>query len=753
MNRTRWYLLVCGVACIHLILVGWPPRPPRTDYLGEDYKGTLLDGMRYDQQVRNGRERLGNALTLWFCIGSAICVYELAGRLKRLAERVASGADAARAIASELATGAPTAPHPDHASELSRAAAAALRRKTSLAIALADAVPVAVAKPVGDVPPEAVLRAAACETLGHMLERQAHGGDDATSASLTALDFEQLRELAGRLTKLRAGGLHGDAVARAAAVIDEHTAICREATKQLDEALSGFTRAEAAFRAVVHDAADRLRHEISLGDRRATRAGDRPPLAQLIDAYCKNHTATPAAAGGPAATETEGGRISDCLERVAAALATFEREAEAAAAACVRAAETAISGLGAAGHVWRRTGTERSPTVTAPPPDMPTAVLLEYGRQPELESLACSADLAVLLNVVRDAAQSAEGRAEAPTIAATVDRFRSALRHADAGITRAISMPTHAASRLVAARGILQALEAGIDVRLVKEAAATLANDLERAKTEMKAAEQMARIGEFDLAERLAAQARERSLGAVDRRAIDETVAVGKSWLKAAEDLFDRVRREAARLTMWRQGFGIEGASPPSADALRAGLADFFRHRSTMRLGPGSIPSRMFVDWGRECDAWCRLVDVEAPPCDWAELTAAMERVNPAAVDPAHGFVGALCAMSCAHKGIGGREAATIHEAANRCRLPLDPAGVAAILAGWQKTAAGNARSTAIAQAIVNVDAIGERRLLESLHCELRAAARADGALDEAEICVYHAFLIRIMPRLHGGGD
>lgn len=703
-----------------------------------------------------------------FVFISSVCIIGfgvLADHMTRLAERAASGPDATRATESRLAPCAPAAFEPDDASDQPRVAAATLRRKTSLAIALADAVPAA--GPAGELLPQAVLRAAACETLGDMLERQAHAGDDATSASLTALDFEQLRELAGRLTKQRAGGRHGDAVSRAAAVLEAQTALGREAGKQLAEALAGSTRAETAFRAVVRDAAGQLRHEIALCDRRATRSGDRPPLAPLIDAYSREEEAAladvdgpdaPTASSqiggaGPAVIDTEGGRIKHCLERVASALATFEREAEAAAPACVRAAETAISGLGAAGLVRRRTEIERSPTVAPPPPDMPTAVLLEYGRQPQLESLACSADLAVLLNVVKDAAQAATGRAEATTITAVAERVLAALRHADAAITRAISMPTHAARRLAAARGILQALESGIDLRLVKEAATALETDLERAHAEMKAAEQMARLGEFDLAERMAARARERSLGAVDRQAVDETVAAGRSWLKVAEDLFDRVRNEAARLTMWRQGFAIEGAGPPSADTLRTGLADFFRHRSTMRLGPDSVPSRMFDDWGREREVWCRLVDVEAPPCDWAVMTTALRHARPAAVDPAHGFVDALCAMSSAHKGIGGREAATIRDAVTRCRLPLDPAAVTAILAGWQKTAAGKGHSAAIAQAIVNVDAIGERRLLESLHRGLRAVARADGTLDEAEICVYHAFLIRIVPRLHGGGD
>lgn len=337
----------------------------------------------------------------------------------------------------------------------------------------------------------------------------------------------------------------------------------------------------------------------------------------------------------------------------------------------------------------------------------------------------------------------------------TCRRFREALRNADERITRALSMPTHGAERVAAARGILQALQAGLDAARVREAATALPPGIGRAKAKdtLKTAEQMARIGEIDLAARLAREAVRASQGAIDSRGVDENLSDVRSWLEVAERKFAHVRQEHARLAMWRQGFLNKEAAPASAEALRASLDDFFTHRSTLRIAPGGRLSLVLDDWSRECEPWCRLVGFEPPPCGWATMTAAIRASRPEAVEPARAFVDALCAMSSAQGGIAGGEAATIGAAVTRSGISAAPSLASIAVADWRRTAAERGRAAAIAQAVVNVDAIHEHGLLERLLRELRAVARADGELGEAEITVYHAFLIRIVPRLHGAGE
>lgn len=768
MNRTFWYLLLASLASVHLTLLRWQLRLPRSENLTP--ARAWIETEYWREQFPYRKERLGDALSLWLGVGAAIGVYEasrLATRCKQLAEQVMSPARDMPAAGSPPP--AAVSAHPrDEMSEGLRERAAGIRRRTSLALALADAVPGGEARARPSSSAAASLRFSACELLCQTLERQAHGEGDGENAHLTAHDFEQLRHLAVRVERLRHEAGQRDATAGVVRALADRATGCAECAEEMREALDAFTAAEDAFRGAVRDAAGQLRGEIALLDRHAAGSGERPRLARRLDDYLAAAPAGTDARGrasgkssadrarvSPGPLDLDGLRIDACLRRVASAFAAFEHKAAEAAAACVRRAEGAIARICADGLVRPRgaSGPDAAPAPPGSPREMPSAVLLEYGRQPELASFDCSPDLTVLLAVADEAARAADGRADVPTIAEACGSLRESLRHADADVTRALSMPTHAAESLAAARDIFRDLEAGLDPRLVRAAALTLEHGRATAADVIKAAEQMARIGEVDLADRLARRAEEASLGGADKQATDAYIGAVRSWLAVAKEKFDVVRREAAGLALRRQGFPTAGAGPSPGDPLRTALVDFFRHRSSLRLGPGSGASRLLDEWTRECEPWCRLVGLEPPPCGWATMTAALGAARPQAVEPARGFVDALCAMSSAQGDIAAREAATIGDAVTRSGIAADAQRVSAVVADWRRATTEKSRVAAIAQAVVNVDAIQERRLLESLLRELRAVARADGDLGEAEITVYHAFLIRIVHRLHGGGD
>jgi hypothetical protein len=768
MSRTTFYSVLAVSICLQLAFVGWGlrPRRPSVDYLDPDlnYTGAIVEGLAYDRNLQRYAERFGNLVAgLLYTTPVIIAFYEitrLVGRRRQHLKRFVS------AVRAELNGGLPPStaaveppPHEDDANRL-RGEAAAIRRGTSLAIALADSVPAAALRGRDEDSPHAVVRAAACETLGRTLERRAHGDDRGIAAHLAAADFEQLRELGGRVERLRTDAGHPDLAAAAAALLDERAAVCAESTGKLQAALDAFAGTEKVYRDAVRDAATRLRGEIALLDRDAPGSGA-PSLSGRIDDYC----GPSAAAGGvsPAVLDVDGTRIADRLARVASALAAFAATNDVAAAECVRLAEGAIQRV-CAGGLMRRPTAAGETAIAEPPagvPAVPSAVLLEYGRGPELAALAVCPDLAVLLDagdgfrddVGDEGSSAAGGESGSQRIATAVARFSDAVRAVDAAIARGLSAPADAAARLAAARAILEALESGLDARRVRAGAATLADDIERAKDAVKTAAQLAMVGEIDLAERLAVRAARAALGGVDMREADGQIAAARSWLATAEEMFQRVREDAGRIQMWRQGALFAESGRTYADSLRASLADFFTHRSSRRIGPGGGTSRVLHDLARECEPWCRIVAYEPPPCGWATMTAAVLAARPESVEPGAAFVDALCAMAAADRGVDGAEAGAIRDAVARTALPLDEARVAAILAGWRRDGAADGRVAAVARAVVNVDAIAERRMLERLHRELRAVARADGGLGEAEICVYHAFLIRIAHRLHGDGD
>jgi hypothetical protein len=184
-----------------------------------------------------------------------------------------------------------------------------------------------------------------------------------------------------------------------------------------------------------------------------------------------------------------------------------------------------------------------------------------------------------------------------------------------------------------------------------------------------------------------------------------------------------------------------------SHDDLRARLDEFFGLHKTTRWGPGSELGRLLMAFVTKSHEWCELAQYKPSLPSWAVLHDTMQRTRLRDVSGADAFANALCAMAHTHDGLSDDEAAVIARIVRERGLGLRQEQVDGLIRNWRSLPRDQSTLQAIAQAIIDVQAVTDRGMLENLAQDLRRVARVDEDLANDEITVYHGF-VTMMTRL-----
>lgn len=596
-----------------------------------------------------------------------------------------------------------------------------------------------------------VLLGAVCEMLSEMLERQAHDRDGASNPYLTHDDFDKLRELEDRVRHLRSKAACPNFHAAAIALLDAEAARYKACANNLDHLTRRCEDAQQQYASAIATVAERLALELFI----CRQADAAHPLKACFERFVPAGQLGRLSPGVDQVAAVEAfradeSRLTTCGNDLAAALDELTRATRELVATCQAGIEPQRDQV-----VESRVVVPKGDRGTDSKTDLGTLgaagkqyAFLDFTKPPALRTLDCDSALGVYLNVAEDVASGAIGLNAAPAVTATYNAFMTAVTNVDQALAKAVTLEVKLRDRLAAATAFQREVAALLQPAPLTAAANRVRSALATGKLMLSRAIQLATIGDTTLARSLAESAADVGRGMLSTNAVEKPLREQANRRRAVESCFESIEVEASRQKEgWRSLMGEIVPALNSHDDLRARLDEFFGLQKKTRWGPGSELGRGLMSFVTECHEWCELAHYKPSLPSWAVLHDTMARTRLRDVTAPVAFANALCAMAHTHDGLSDEESTLIASIVRERGLSVSPEQVDAMVRQWRSLPRDQSTLQAIAQAIIDVQAVTDRGMLENLSEDLRRVARADDDLANDEITVYHGF-VTTMTRL-----
>lgn len=596
-----------------------------------------------------------------------------------------------------------------------------------------------------------VLLGAVCEMLSEMLERQAHDHEGASNPYVTHDDFDKLRELENRVRHLRSKAACSNFHAAAVALLQAEAARYTACANNLDQLIKRCESAQQQYVSAIAAVAERLALELFI----CRQSDAAHPLKKCFERFISAGQLgrLPAGVDQIAAVEAfraDESRLTSCKNDLAAALDALTRTTRELIATCQAGIEPQRDQV-----IESRVVVPKGDRGTDSKTDLGTLgaagkqyAFLDFTKPPALRTLDCDSALGLYLNVAEDVAAGAIALNASFAVTATYNAFMTAVKNVDQALSKAVTLEEQLRDRLAAATAFHREAATLLQPGPLTTAADRVRAALATGKLMLSRAVQLATIGDTTLARRLAESAVDVGRGMLSPASIDKPLREQANRRKAVERCFESVEVEASRQREgWRSLVGEIIPVVNSHDDLRARLDEFFGLHKTTRWGPGSELGRLLMAFVTKSHEWCELAQYKPSLPSWAVLHDTMQRTRLRDVSGADAFANALCAMAHTHDGLSDDEAAVIARIVRERGLGLRQEQVDGLIRNWRSLPRDQSTLQAIAQAIIDVQAVTDRGMLENLAQDLRRVARVDEDLANDEITVYHGF-VTMMTRL-----
>lgn len=597
----------------------------------------------------------------------------------------------------------------------------------------------------------------ACEILSQMLSHRALGDAASSNPYFTNEDLQQHKHLQSRVGHLREKAACANFVLEARKLLARETSRCTTGTDQVDALLTQCRKADEACTEAITGTIEALRVEWYLLLNFHRRSEAHGNVLKQVQDFCS----------------TQRGRIATATrETNLAAIDSFQPNA-ARVQAALGTLRSAIEAYGRQGQELVDQGrrlvhaTEarlaegrcvmpKSAATTGDAIDIGTLGVagghnefLKFRRPPALTNLACSPALLLFLNIAEDVASGEIVVDQAQAIGGAHAEFMKAVTGIDKALSTARALPQTVKGRVASAASIGQSVLNTMSAERVERVTAEMRRTIAHATVELQRSEELARMGDIAFGERLRDRVTRKTGAILDTRTVDAVIEDQRKRLEAVEAAFASVTVVAGRRATGLRGFMNELVSDNSAGELRASLEAFFRHMTATRWGPGTELADGFCQRVQQMRDFCAEMEYRPSLRAWVILHDAVGRARPREISPTGAFVNALCAMAAAHDAIDGKETAAIHEALKARRVAIEESHVDEIIGEWNTVVAEKRLLSAVAQAVVDVAAITDARMLNMLNEDLKKVARADDNINDTEIAVYQAFLTAIMRQMY----
>lgn len=602
-------------------------------------------------------------------------------------------------------------------------------------------------------PTTAILYGAVSEILADTLDHQAHGGDAANNPYFTPDDFAQVRELAARVEQLREKADCDDFSSSAVNLLNDEAQRFSALTSEIAKLLASWQAADAAVQRSIAELVAALGPELyALIRIQQPDLLSETAIEQLLRPHGIDRALRTFNPSSIQTYEPDDTRIKTQLSTLKASFDAFIQLTK----------DTGARAKSLADSVQQRIAERQLFLLKGvADDDRPTAVgrldgrrnqfaFLKFSNPPSTDHFQCDDALNLFLNLAEDIESGAIVPRNASALSQAYGSFMARFTEVDKMLSTAFGFEQQARGRVTALEQVVRRLHEELSLQRVRSAVEAIRGSLANAKTLLTRATQLAQSGEVTAAQTLRDRAlagNEQLLGAEDA---DRAIADHAAKLRELEKAFAELCEEGEKQTSgWR---GIIGGFFPlfnSHDPLLARLSAFYEHQDSITWGPGSELSGKAIRMIRESLHLSEIAGHKPMPRPWVLVSDAVDRAQPRDMEPSLAFVHALCAMAAAHESLNDEERNVIHTAVARSGILIPQQTVDKVIAEWRGIKQGRSLSRAIAQALVDTDAIIKTETRENLLKELQQIARADEDVNGLEILVYRGFFARIARLLH----
>lgn len=599
----------------------------------------------------------------------------------------------------------------------------------------------------------AILFGAVSEILADTLDHQAHGGDAANNPYFTPDDFAHVRELSARVEHLREKADCVDFSSAAAKLLNEEAQRFSALASEIAKLLAPWRAADAAAQRSIVDLVAALGPELHALTRTSqTDLLSETAIEQLLQPYGIDQALRAFTRSSIETYEPDNTRIATRLATLKGSFDTFAQLTKDHVGRVHALAESVKQRI-AEQQLFLFKGVADD--------DRPTAIgrldgrrnqfaFLKFSNPPSTDHFHCDDALNLFLNLAEDIESGAIVPRNASSLSQAYGSFMARFTEVDEMLSTALGFEQQARLRVTALEQVVKRLHDELGLKRVRSAVEAIRGSIANGRTLLTRAMQLAQSGEVTAAQTLRDRAMAGNEGLLESDDADGAIADHAARLRKMEKAFAELREEGEKQTSgWR---GLIGGCIPalnSHDALLARLSSFHEHQASIGWGPGSELSRKAIRMVREWLSLGEVAGYEPMLRPWALISDSVDRARPRDVGPSLAFINALCAMAAAHDSLSEDERPVIHSALVRSGVPLPQPMVEKVIAGWRGITQGGALQKAIAQAIVDTDAISETETRESLLKELQRIARADEDVNGLEVLVYRGFFARIARLLH----